>query len=208
MSTFHQTTRFLASIIGLGLLTTGVVACGSDEVATSSGGPTNIQKQALTSDVRTAPSSAAAATQLGTASPSMKTKTAQAPSKLVPIAMRAGTHQGFDRVVIELAGDGTPGWHVDYAPVAQQQASGNELRVQGQSFLNVNIDGTTYPFEVGMEAKELTPVSGEGPAVAEVVSGGTFEGRSQFVIGLKGDRLPYSVTYLEDPKRIVIDFQN
>ncbi|MEJ5927914.1 hypothetical protein WG915_04685 [Corynebacterium sp. H128] len=191
-----------SSVVAILGLAAGLVACGSNQ--TSSGGPTQIQQQSLSAD---GSNSASAIQPLGDTNSTMKTQRAEAPAKLVPTAMRAGAHQNFDRVVIELAGEGTPGWHVDYTTTPQQQASGLDLKVSGDSFLNVNIDGTTYPFEVGIPDPELTPVKGEGPAVVEVVSGGTFEGRSQFVIGLKGDRRPYSVAFLEDPKRLVIDFE-
>jgi hypothetical protein len=36
---------------------------------------------------------------------------------------------------------------------------------------------------------------------------GTFEGRSQFVIGMK-KKLPYSVEVLHDPHRLVIDVRH
>ncbi|QGU02801.1 hypothetical protein CKALI_09730 [Corynebacterium kalinowskii] len=194
--------RTAALVAAIGLSAVGIAACDSDE--TSSGGPTQIQKQSLTSDSQQSSTSNIA--PLGQANSTMKTQPVEVPAKLVPVAMRTGTHQGFDRVVIELTGEGKPGWHIDYVPLPQQQASGQELKVSGDTFLNVNIDGTTYPFEIGVEATDLPATVGSGPAVAEVISGGTFEGRSQFVIGLKGSPRPYSVSYLEDPKRLVIDF--
>ncbi|WP_201775208.1 AMIN-like domain-containing (lipo)protein [Corynebacterium epidermidicanis] len=118
--------------------------------------------------------------------------------------MRVGHHEDFDRVVFDLEGDGNPGWFTNYTDTATQQASGQPLNVAGQSFLNINIDGTTYPFELGIQ-QQLDPIKGAGGPVAEVVSGGTFEGRSQFVIGINAKDAPYSVTYLENPKRLVVD---
>lgn len=202
MTAFPRALRTAALVAALGLSAVGAAACDSGE--TSSGGPTNIQKQGLTSNPQKTSTSDIA--PLGEANSAMKTQPASAPAKLVPVAMRTGTHQGFDRVVVEFTGEGTPGWHVDYVQLPQQQASGQELKVSGESYLNVNVDGTTYPFEIGVTEANLPPTAGTGPAVAEVISGGTFEGRSQFVIGLKGGPRPYSVSYIEDPKRLVIDF--
>lgn len=203
MKAFPRTIRSAALVAAIGLSALGAAACEDNE--TSSGGPTNVQKQGLTSNSQQP--SASDIAPLGKANSTMKTQAVETPAKLVPVAMRTGTHQGFDRVVIELTGEGRPGWHVDYVPIPQQQASGETLKVSGESFLNVNIDGTTYPFEIGIQGTDLPPTPGAGPAVAEVISGGTFEGRSQFVIGLKGNPRPYSVSYLEDPKRLVIDFE-
>lgn len=194
------------SLILLGVTALGVTACSSEQM--SEGGPSvtaSTQSQSATQ-----PQSLAATTitPLGEANPTRKTQAVQAPAKLVPTAMRVGTHEGFDRVVIELAGEGTPGWHIDYTQAPQQQASGEQLKIAGGSFLDVNIDGTTYPFELGLEPANLTPAMNSGPVVAEVISGGTFEGRSQFIIGVNGGQRPYSVSYLEDPKRLVIDFHH
>lgn len=204
MTTSLHTFRTVALGLALALGTGGVVACGSEP--TSSGGPTNIQQQSFASG--SGSSTSTRLMPLGEASSTMKSKTAEAPAKLVPAKLRTGTHQGFDRVVVEFVGEGTPGWHIDYTPTPFQQASGEELKMTGDTFLNINIDGTTYPFEIGVEAPELLPVKGKGPAVMEVVSGGTFEGRSQFVVGLRGDRRPYSVAFIENPKRLVIDFRS
>ncbi|WP_244311055.1 AMIN-like domain-containing (lipo)protein [Corynebacterium hindlerae] len=206
MNTIFRYARSTALVAAVGLAAIGLTACGTTE--TSSGGPTNIQKHSLATDSTTSPAPESTdLSPLGETDPTMKTHAMEAPAKLVPVAMRAGTHKSFDRVVVEFTGEGTPGWHVDYIPTPQQQASGQDLPVSGDSFLNVNIDGTTYPFEIGVPEQELTPVKGAGPAVNEVVSGGTFEGRSQFIIGLNGAPRPYSVSFLEDPKRLVIDFE-
>ncbi|WP_246818427.1 hypothetical protein [Corynebacterium sp. HMSC055A01] len=48
-----------------------------------------------------------------------------------------------------------------------------------------------------------TPGAG---VVSEVVYTTSFEAQSQLVIGLK-KKTPYSVTFLEHPKRLVLDFQ-
>ena len=48
-----------------------------------------------------------------------------------------------------------------------------------------------------------TPGAG---VVREVVYTTSFEAQTQLVIGLK-KKTPYSVTFLEHPKRLVLDFQ-
>lgn len=142
-------------------------------------------------------------TPLGDADTVVKTQRPEAPAQLMVVNARVGSHEGFDRVVFDLAGSGDPGWFVDYTDKPSQQASGNPVKYEGATALNVNIDGTAYPFELGMEDPQLGRIPGSGN-IKEVVSVGTFEGRSQFVIGLQR-QAPYSVQVLEEPKRLVVD---
>ncbi len=134
----------------------------------------------------------------------MKTLRPEAPSQLMVTDVRTGSHAGFDRVVFDLTGEGNPGWFMDYTDTPAQQGSGNTIKYDGSTTINVNIDGTVYPFDLGMEDPQIGTVQGTGNLVTEVISAGTFEGRSQFVVGLDGQH-PYSVTVLQNPHRLVID---
>lgn len=133
----------------------------------------------------------------------MKTLRPSEPSQLIVTGVRTGSHSGFDRVVFDLEGEGNPGWFIDYTTSASQQGSGNPITFTGTTALNVNIDGTVYPHEIGKEAPNLSVTEGAGN-ITEVISAGTFEGRSQFIVGLNTS-VPYSVQVLENPKRLVID---
>ena len=143
-------------------------------------------------------------TPLGDANLEMKTLRPPVPSELVLTDVRVGKHDGFDRVVFEFTGNGSPGWFIDYTDSPAQQGSGNPISYQGATALDVSIDGTAYPFQLEMEDPNIGTVPGAGGVVTQVLSGGTFEARSQFVIGLDG-RHPYSVQVLNEPTRLVID---
>ena len=145
---------------------------------------------------------------LGQANMEMKTLRPQAPSELTVTDVRIGQHEGFERVVFELDGGGTPGWFVDYADTPTQQGSGKTIAYSGDTALNVNIDGVVYPFEAGKDDPRIGVVDAptEG-IVTQVVNGGTFEGRRQFVIGMNA-RKPYSVQVLDNPTRLVVDIRN
>lgn len=140
---------------------------------------------------------------LGDANSSMKTFRPDESSRLLVTDVRTGSHSGFDRVVFDLEGEGEPGWFIDFTTSASQQGSGNPIPFTGTSALNVNIDGTVYPHEVGKEIPNLSTSEGAGN-ITEVISAGTFEGRSQFIVGLNS-AVPYSVQVLDNPKRLVID---
>lgn len=118
--------------------------------------------------------------------------------------VRVGTHEGFDRVVVDLEGLGEPGWFVDYTSTPIQETTGQALNVSGNAFLNINVDGTVLPFEDGKEGAASVDVAGGTGNVVDVITAGTYEGRSQIVVGLRSE-LPFSVQMLEDPTRVVVD---
>lgn len=150
-----------------------------------------------------AASAEAGATPLGDADNNMKTLRPEVPAQLLVTEVRTGSHAGFDRIVFEFEGDGDPGWFIDYTETASQLGSGKQVPYTGTVALNVNIDGTVYPNDLGLDDPKLGTTEGSGN-ITEVISAGMFEGRSQFIVGLTA-AYPYSVEVLEDPKRLVID---
>ncbi|WP_299036488.1 hypothetical protein [uncultured Pseudokineococcus sp.] len=122
------------------------------------------------------------------------------------VDVRTGRHEGFDRVVLELAGEdgGEPGWHAHYVDEPTQDGSGAPLQVTGSSHLAVVVRGLGYPFETGQD-EVLGSTSGEGTElVREVLVGGVHEGQAQVVVGLD-EEAPYRITRLADPPRVVVD---
>lgn len=185
----------LATALGLGACT-GAGTSDQD----SSAALETLSASAAGSDTT---STNAGITPLGDSDTAMKTLRPEAPSTLIVTDVRVGSHEGFDRVVFDLTGEGDPGWFVDYTDRPAQQGSGHPIEFQGTTALNVNLDGMAYPFDLGIDDPQLGTVEGIG-AITEVQSIGTFEGRSQFIIGMN-QQLPYSVQVLNDPQRVVID---
>jgi len=127
---------------------------------------------------------------------------------LIPTGVRVGAHDGFTRVVIDLEGEGEPGWFTSYTDSPAQQASGKPVEVQGNTFLNLGIEGTPWPSTPELKAKYMQPGTTPGAGVVSAVNyTTTFEAQTQLIIGLE-KKTSYSVTYLKDPSRVVIDFQN
>lgn len=127
--------------------------------------------------------------------------------ELVIQDVRAGSHDGFDRVVFEYAGPGKPGVVAGYNPDPRQQASGYPLDVPGNAYLEVMIQGT--PMMMMSPREDLIPTGPVGVAaggVTSVVHGGVFEADTQYVIGLDYQR-PYQMYILENPTRVVVEFQ-
>lgn len=127
---------------------------------------------------------------------------------LIPTGVRVAAHDGFTRVVIDLEGEGEPGWFTSYTDAPAQQASGKPVAVQGNTFLNLDIEGTPWPSTPELKEKYMSPGTTPGAGVVtEINYTTTFEAQTQLIIGLE-KKTPYSVTYLQDPSRVVIDFQN
>lgn len=124
--------------------------------------------------------------------------------------VRVATHDGFDRVVFDIAGDdGGIGWDVRYVDVPTSQGSGNEAEVDGEAYLAVSISGVALPPELPPEIEAFTGEV-EGPAdggVVEVVHDSIFEGYHLFFVGVDTE-MPYVVERLEDPQRLVIDLHH
>ena len=120
--------------------------------------------------------------------------------------LRLGRHDGFDRVVLEVGGTGTPGWDARYVDAASSQGSGDAIEVAGDAVLQVTLTGMGYPFDTGVEEyagpDRLTAAGTE--AVTEVVWDSTYEGTSVAFVGTTGTT-PFRVYLLEDPVRVVVE---
>ena len=88
-----------------------------------------------TSTPTSTPTSGAAADEGGgTAIPADVSPDTAEPSEdawLTVSDIRIGRHEGFDRVVFQVDGAGTPGWNVGYMDRATSQGSGEPLDVAG-----------------------------------------------------------------------------
>jgi hypothetical protein len=119
---------------------------------------------------------------------------------------RIGRHDGFDRVVFEVGGTGTPGWDVRYVDTATSQGSGEPVDVAGDAVLQVTLSGAGYPYDTGVEEfSSSAAVSAAGTkVVTEAVFDGTFEGTAVTFVGTT-DRTPFRVYLLQGPTRVVVE---
>ena len=127
------------------------------------------------------------------------------PTKALALTgIRAATHEGFTRVVLEFSGEGTPGvWSAAWTDEAVEQGRGMPIQVEGQAFLDLVIDGTPmtaaanpYPSGTHTRAGDL-----------DVVSDGTFEDNTHVVIGAPATR-QFQIGFLSNPVRMVVDIRD
>jgi hypothetical protein len=125
--------------------------------------------------------------------------------------VRVARHPDFDRVVFDLAGTGTPGWHVEYTVRPRADGSGDPVKLRGTVYLQVILRGMGLPYDTGVtpEGDSTTRIPGTGTqGIAEIAPGGVFEGDQQAFIGLTGAPRPFRAFALANPTRVVVDVQH
>lgn len=205
----------MTTLVGLAVLATA--ACGSgagddggatpSPTATTTGTPSPTPAPA-TPAASPSPAAAEPTADLGAFTPPGTELTAEpAGGRLTVVAVRTGEHEGYDRVVYELAGEGLPGWRVGWVDQAVDDPSGEVVPVDGDAVLQVWITGTAYPHDSGHDefAQDLRPGDGD---VEHVTRPLTFEGMTQSFVGVDDARRPFRVTLLQDPVRVVVDLQD
>jgi len=122
--------------------------------------------------------------------------------------VRVGHHGTFDRITFEIGGDGQAGWLIEYEDDPRSQGRGDPVEIAGDAVLRVALRGMPYPTAPGVPPYEgperIQPERTE--AIVEVVEDVLYEGYYDFFVGLDARR-PYRLERLDDPQRIVIDFE-
>ncbi|WP_297008118.1 hypothetical protein [uncultured Corynebacterium sp.] len=200
----------------------GLVACsgddGTDEDATTT--PTGTVTQTVTDTVTGTPEPGTPGTEAPDTAPDTDPGTEASapppppgpPEDTVPgpgtqldiTGIRAGSHDGYDRIVVDLNGTGTPGSALRLTENPTADGSGFPVEYTGAQALTVAVHGITYN---GVEPS----VSGiPAGSVASVKAMGAFEGTQLIVIGLTDGDITLddiSATTLTDPTRLVIDIR-
>ncbi|CAM3975714.1 hypothetical protein [Smaragdicoccus niigatensis] len=126
-------------------------------------------------------------------------------ARLTVTDMRVGHHTGFDRVVFELGGQGTPGWVANWTDNPTSPGSGKPIDVKGKSILQVRITGLGYPDDTGAnQYSGPNPLEGTGELTSCYVTG-VYEGESEAFIGSNLDKPKVRIFTLESPARLVVD---
>ncbi|MCZ2857188.1 AMIN-like domain-containing (lipo)protein [Blastococcus sp. VKM Ac-2987] len=118
------------------------------------------------------------------------------------------SHEGFDRIVFQVAGEGEAGWQVGYTDEPQAQGSGAPVEVPGTAALGITLTNIALPGDApdGIEpwagASQLTLA--DANVLDTLVEDTLFEGRYTFFAGVDRER-PFAVGTLSSPQRLVVD---
>ena len=128
---------------------------------------------------------------------------------------RVGRHECFDRLVIDIEGP-AGGYDIRYTDGFRNSASGEPIPVAGGAVLtvavhapeyDVNTGSPTVPWREGTLVAASQLASGGFRTFRDLVAGVSFEGVSDFGLGVRA-RLPFRVFKLDGPgthSRIVVD---
>ena len=118
-------------------------------------------------------------------------------------AVRAGRHECFDRIVVDLAGPAA-GYRVGYVPTVHEDGSGFEIPLRGGAYLQVVVLAPAYYAPANRH--EVVDVSGYR-TLRQVAWANSFEGQTTLGVGVRA-RLPFRVFTLDGPgsgSRVVLD---
>lgn len=202
--------RLVPAVAATALLLTG--CSQTDPGAPTEGAAATVTDRVTHTDTVTAPSAGDRSLPgPATSPPAVSVPTGTLPATRAPSAgaqltvtqVRTGAHEGFDRVVFEFAGTGTPGWRIDYTDLPTEAGSGHPVELPGAGVISVALTGVGYPFDTGR-----TPFTGTVPGaggITQVQVGGPFEGEVLAFVGTATPRPAVTVSSLTAPTRVVLD---
>ena len=203
----RQHSHSLVAILLVGLV---VAACSSPSATTSTAATSS-------PDATTSPAGSAAASEVPVPSDELGPFTCDLPihedatvARANITDIRTGTHDGYDRVVFEFA-DGLPEASLERAePPFTQDASGEPIDVQGESFLRLILRGGTKQTLEGTSSYDGPTEFETGyPALVHLIEGGDFEAQSTWYFGLAAESCVRVLTLTDDgTARLVIDIEH
>ncbi|MEN9577856.1 MAG: hypothetical protein RJA70_865 [Pseudomonadota bacterium] len=123
------------------------------------------------------------------------------------VDVRAASHEGYDRVVLEFA-EGSPGYRIEYVdkPV-RQCGSGDVEPVEGQGWLSIQL----FPADAHTPEGQPTVAPRERlldlKNVRELQMTCDFEATVTWVVGVRSPN-SYRVSELRQPSRLIVDIQH
>lgn len=127
---------------------------------------------------------------------------------IYPTTVRSAVQDGFERIVIEHAGSGRPGYHVEYTDTPAEPGIGTPVDTGSEAYLEVTLSGTADQHDMPPDMLEHGVIIDDldTEATDSLVSFAPWEATSTYYLGLDEQR-PYAVTMLGSPIRVIIDIQ-
>lgn len=120
------------------------------------------------------------------------------------VAVRIGRNEGFDRFVLEFAGEAVPGGTIRYAEEAITCGAGEPTELAGAAVLTVEVLPAAAHDLQGMATVADQELAGTGDTILEARSICDFEGVVAWALGVVAER-EFRVFRLTEPARLVVD---
>src|SRR5205823_1114221 len=116
--------------------------------------------------------------------------------------VRAGRHDCWDRLVIDVRSPGANGYNVRYVDQVYNDPTGDPVPLRGGAFLQIVVQAPAYdawgnPTYTPANRSELVNVTG-WQTFRQVAWAGSFEGQTNIGLGVRA-RLPFRVFVLTNP---------
>lgn len=125
-------------------------------------------------------------------------------------AVRLGNQGSYDRLVLEFA-DQVPGYVIGYRPLpAKADGSGNAIALPGAKALVMVQMRSASGYDSETSKATYTganEVSTKSTQVTQAKAAGDFESVLTWAVGMRS-KVPFKVSLLNNPARLVIDFQH
>jgi hypothetical protein len=207
MRAARRTVLTLLSVAALAV--TGCAGSGTDQTTAPPPASTSVAPSTSTSRpaATPAPTTGAPGRRQWTTTAKAGTNQPRVPAHMpMLVAIRTGSHDGYDRVVLEFEND-LPSWQVRYVRQVTSE-SGAQVPLKGRAFLFVQVnpawghDQDTPPYRATYTGpRTLTP---SYPTLLQVTWVDEFEGYLTFGLGLSR-RVGFRVLELRRPSRLAID---
>jgi len=195
-----------ALLLSISVLALAFAACGDDEQTSSptmTESASTVTDSPLASDDPTATSTSTEEPFKGARDPVEKDAPAVPPTA-IQTDTRYAAHSDYDRVTFDFEGN-APGYKIEYVnPPIVADASGNEVQIEGESFLQVRFLGAQAHDEAGNTTIDELEIKPGLSTVVELERTGDFEGQVTWVLGLS-EELDFRVIDLTDPTRVAVD---
>lgn len=122
--------------------------------------------------------------------------------------LRTGTHDGYDRVTVELEdaeGEGFPGYHVEYIDRPLRECgSGRQIQPVGDGWLELRLEPARAHTEAGESTLAGNEIPVDGALLRRIYRTCDFEGVVTLVLASASPE-PFRAFTLDDPRRVVVD---
>jgi hypothetical protein len=136
---------------------------------------------------------------------SAPTTTSSTTSQPVLVSVRAGHHNGFDRIVMEFSGSLPSQRNIRWVDQVTSDGSGQPIRVAGHRFFELSVSSAVAHTSTG-QATVPSRQTYALPNITQSVIAGDFEGVVTLGVGLQRHTVTHMYT-LTSPSRIVVDTQ-